>query len=176
MKRCRSYRVVLVGLVMLAGSSLHLSIVVAHGPESQGTYVTTKAVDLKRGPGQNYDAVRKFRKGTTFEIVGKEGGWLKVQLSEHDHHFGYIDQRSAVIKEQHEDIILKPAIPGAYFIAAPIIVRRGPGDTFAVVSKLPKGTKIVVIGMDGGWLRLASKRGDPPKYVERRTSPLEHAD
>lgn len=176
MKKRRDFRLVSVALIILAVSNVPLAIVLAHGPESKGTYVTTKAVDLKGGPDQTYETVRKFRKGTTFEIVGKEKGWLKVQLSEHDLHFGYLDERFAVVSEQHEEISLRPAIPGAYIITAPILVRRGPGDNFAAVSKLPKGTRIVVIGMDGDWLRIASKRGDPPAYVERRTTLLEHAD
>ena len=175
MKRWWRYQVV-VAILLLDGFALPPAIVTAHGPESQGTYVTTVPVDVKGGPGETYNTVRRFRKGTAFEIVGKEGGWLKVQLAEHNNHFGYVHERFAAIKDQHMDINLRPAIPGAYLIAAPIIVRRGPGDTFAVVSKLPKGTKIIVIGMDGDWLRLASKRGDPPAYVDRRATLLEHAD
>ena len=112
-------------LVILAVSIAPVAIGFAHGPESKGTYVTIKAVDLKEGPGQSYETVRKFRKGTTFEIVGKEKGWLKVQLSEHHLHFGYVDERFAVVKEQHERISPRPAIPGAYIITAPILVRRG---------------------------------------------------
>ena len=176
MKMRRAFRSVLVVLILLVVNSVPVTGVQAHGPESIGTYITTKAVELKEGPDQSYETVRKFRKGTTFEIVGKEKGWLKVQLSEHSLHFGYVDERFAVVTEQHEEISKRPAIPGAYITTVPIVVRRGPGDNFAVISYLPKGTQIVVIGMDGDWLRIASKRSDPPAYVLRRTTLLEHAD
>jgi N-acetylmuramoyl-L-alanine amidase len=167
---------VVVAILLLEGLGLSPGTVTAHGPESHGTYVTSVPVDVKGGPGETYGTIRKFRKGTAFEIVGKEGGWLKVQLAEHENYFGYVHERFAATKDQHMDINLRPAIPGTYMITAPISVRRGPGENFAVVSKLPKGTKIVVIGMEGDWLRIASKRGDPPAYVERKSTFLEHVD
>lgn len=176
MKKERDFRLLSIAIVVFAVCSVSPAIVVAHGPESIGTYITIKAVDLKEGPGQSYETVRKFRKGTTFEIVGKEKGWLKVQLSEHNLHFGYLEERFAVVREQLERISPRPAIPGAYIITVPIVVRRGPGENFAAISTLPKGTRIVVIGMDGDWLRIASKRGGPGSYVERKSTLLEHVD
>jgi len=151
----------------------------AHGLRSEGTYVTTGPVDVKAGPNEGYETVRRFRKGTTFEIVGKEGAWLKVQLAEHEARFGYVDNRFAAIKDhhvRHERINPRPAIPGTYLASKPINVRLGPGEEYAIVSTIPKGTKIIVVGREGEWLRIASRRGDPPSYVERRSTFLEPAD
>ncbi len=58
--------------------------VAAHGPPSQGIYVTIAIVDVKKGPGPEHETIRTFHKGKVFEIVGKQGRWLMVRLSEHD--------------------------------------------------------------------------------------------
>lgn len=184
---------VIVAILLLGALGLAPAIAMAHGRTSQGTYVTTDPVDVKAGPNEGYETVRTFRKGTTFEIVGAEGSWLKVSLAEHESRFGYIDKRFAVVKDQHVRINARspnpaltkgqttrinprPAIPGTYFTTKPINARLGPGEEYSIISTIPKGTKIVIVGMEGEWLRIASKRGDPPAYVKRRTTFVEPAD
>jgi uncharacterized protein YraI len=166
-----------VACLLAAGLGLSPAIVAAHGPKSEGTYVTTAPVEVKAGPADGYRTIRRFRQGTTFEIVGKEGAWLKVQLAEHGKHLGYIDQRLAAIKDHHvSDFSPRSAIPAAYVTTAPISVRQGPGEDFPIVATRPTGTNIVVIGLEGEWLRIASGHGSPPEYVSRRSTSVEHAD
>jgi uncharacterized protein YgiM (DUF1202 family) len=169
------------------------AIVGAHGVHSEGTYITTHAVDLRAGPDPSYESLRKFRKGTTFEIAGREGAWLKVKIAEHEDRVGYVDQRFAVLKDHHarshsrssisatdkdEDTRLhpRPAIPGTYLTTHPVAVRLGPGNDHAIVSTIPKGTKIIIVEREGEWLRIATSRGQPPAYVERRSTFLQPSD
>jgi uncharacterized protein YgiM (DUF1202 family) len=133
-------------------------------------------VAIKRGPGAGYETVRKFAKGTTFESVGSDGHWLKMRLSEHENHLGYIDQQFAVLRTKEHATESRSAIPGSYIIAASVNARSGPGNNYAVVSKMPKNTKIVVIGMEGNWLRIASNRGDLPVYIERKYALFQVSD
>ena len=166
----------MVAILLLGGLGLVPTVASPHGLRSEGTYVTTAQVDVKAGPDERYDTVRRFRKGTTFEAAGKHGTWLKVQLSEHEANFGYVDKRFAVIKDHHARIDPRPAIPGTYLTTKQIDVRLGPGNEHPIVATIPKGNKIIVVGREGDWLRIASRRGDPPVYVERKSTFVEPAD
>ena len=134
-----------------------------------------------------------FGKGTTFEIAGKEGAWLKVKMAEHEDRFGYVDQRSAVPKDHHmrtnsrspspltpkdqqARAHSRPAIPGTYLTTNPVDVRLGPSKDHSIVSTIPKGTKIIIVEREGEWLRIAARGVQPPAYVERRSTFLEPSD
>ena len=161
---------------LVAGTGAWPPAVTAHGPPSQGTYVTTAMVEVKRGPGPQYETIRTLAKGRTFEIVGKQGRWLQVRLSEHDRGDGYIDERFAVARKPDHDAQRRFPIPGSYLTTAPADVRIGPGEQHAIVSTIPAGTRIVVVGMEANWLRLAAKRGEPPGYIERGQGRLQPAE
>jgi len=45
-------------------------------------------------------------------------------------------------------------------------VRSGPGLHYPVVADLTKGTKITVVDNENGWLKVESKRGNKPGYVD----------
>jgi N-acetylmuramoyl-L-alanine amidase len=168
--------VALVVALLVAGVGAVPETVAAHGPPSQGIYVTTAVVDVKKGPGPQYETIRTLPKGKVFEIVGKQERWLMVRLSEHESTPGFVDDRFAVVKKPHDDPQRRFPIPGTYLTMTPMDVRVGPGEQHAVVATIPKGTRVVVVGLEAHWLRIASRHGDPPRYVDRSQARLQPAD
>jgi uncharacterized protein YraI len=162
--------------LLVAGVGAVPATVAAHGLPSQGTYVTTAIVDVKKGPGPQYETIRTLPKGKMFEIVGKQGHWLMLRPSEHEIASGYIEDRFAMAKKPQDDPQRKFPIPGTYLTTNPVDVRGGPGEQHAVVSTIPKGTRVVVVGMEANWLKIASKHGEPPRYIERSQGRLQPAD
>ena len=61
-----------------------------------------------------------------FEIVGKQGRWLMVRLSEHETTLRYVDNQVAVVKNLHDDAQRRFPIPGTYLTTTPVNVRGGP--------------------------------------------------
>ena len=59
-----------------------------------------------------------------------------------------------------------PAVEGRYEALADTQVRSGPGLHYPVVASISKGTKLNVVEEDKGWLKVESKRGNKPGYVE----------
>lgn len=132
------------------------------GAETTRPYVTTEDVKVRSGPGTRYKVIAEIRSNTKVNVAGREGGWLRI-VSRQGRPPGYIDQRFA-----------KPMAPeaerdrGAYKTTADISVREGPGLHYKAVAQIPKDTRVAVVGTEGDWLRVESKRGNPPGYIDRR--------
>jgi uncharacterized protein YgiM (DUF1202 family) len=164
----------LAGLLALAGPAVDRAL--AHGEPSQGIYETTVSVEVKKGPGATHETIRTFSKGKAFEVLGTQGRWLKVRLSEHDPDPGYIEARFAVPRKAGATSSTKLPIPGRYLTTTALDVRSGPGEQHPVVSRIAQGTTILIIGMEADWFKLASPRGEPPRYIHRRQAKLEPAN
>ncbi|MDP2601397.1 MAG: SH3 domain-containing protein, partial [Deltaproteobacteria bacterium] len=69
---------------------------------------------------------------------------------------------------------LAQATKGGYLTTAAVNLRSGPGTKYAVVTTLPKGIKVNVVGREGNWLKVESKQGNKPGYIsENYARPLE---
>lgn len=45
-------------------------------------------------------------------------------------------------------------------------VRSGPGTQFRTISEIGRDAKVQVVGRDGDWVLIVSKKGNPPGYIE----------
>src|SRR5918996_5839927 len=45
-------------------------------------------------------------------------------------------------------------------------VRTGPGPQFRTIGDIRRDAKVQVVGRDGDWVLIVSKRGNPPGYIE----------
>lgn len=132
----------------------------------EGPYMTTDDVPVRKGPGTNYEVVATIPKGIKVHVVGKEGYWLKVQ-SKHGNPPGYIDDRYARPLESQPQQSIQ-SVEGVYVTTAEVNLREGPGLHYRVLTTLPKDIRINVVGAQGNWLKVESKHGKPPGYVEKR--------
>lgn len=57
---------------------------------------------------------------------------------------------------------------GAYETNAEVPLREGPGNFHKIVTTLPKGIKIHVVGKEGFWLKVESKHGDKSGYIDEQ--------
>ncbi|MSP37338.1 MAG: hypothetical protein EXR70_02440 [Deltaproteobacteria bacterium] len=44
-------------------------------------------------------------------------------------------------------------------------VRAGPGPQFRVLADIPSDAKVIVVGRDGDWLLIVSKKGNAPGFI-----------
>ena len=133
-----------------------------------GTYITTADVSLRSGPGASYPVLTTLPKGIKIKVVGREGYWLKVE-SKHGDAPGYIDEQFAGPEGSTETSTTKPPqLTGAYRTLVDVDLRQGPGASYPVVARLPSGIKVNVVRAEGDWLRVESKHGGKPGYLERR--------
>ena len=134
-------------------------------------YTTTADVSLRSGPGMKYPVVTTLPKGTNINVVGREGYWLKVE-SKHGGQPGYVDEQFAQPVETTQAAapkITTTPVVGAYKTIKDVDLRQGPGAKYPMVAKIPSGIRVNVVRAEGDWLRVKSKRGAKPGYLEKRS-------
>jgi len=130
-------------------------------------YVTTADVELRKGPGAKYDIIRTIPRDTKIDVVGKKESWLKVQ-SKYGRETGYVDGQYARPVAGATTKSKTSLGPGAYVTTGEVNLREGPGTKYKVLRRIPKDTRINVVRIDGNWLRVESKKGNPSGYIDKR--------
>jgi uncharacterized protein YgiM (DUF1202 family) len=136
-----------------------------------GTYVTTADVKLRKGPGTNYQVVTTIPKDVNVNVVAKEGAWLRIE-SKHGGQPGYISEQYArpLAGQQFAQKKTSPqAIAGAYRTLRETELREAPALNSRVITRLPANIKLNVVRSEGDWLRVVSKHGGKPGYVQKQS-------
>ena len=139
---------------------------------TRGTYTTTADVPLRAGPGTNHPVITTLPKDIKINVVAKEGYWLKVE-SKHGGKSGYIDEKFARPESTAQTPPPKStttaSAAGAYRTLKDVDLRDGPGTKYKTVATLPAGIKVTVVRAEGDWLRVESKKGGKPGYLEKKS-------
>jgi uncharacterized protein YgiM (DUF1202 family) len=122
---------------------------------------------VRTGPGEQFRVIGDIKQNSRVQVVGRDGQWLLI-VSRKGNAPGYIfmDSATPAGDERGETEPSARPVRGMYEALGNTRVRSGPGLHHPVVAEVKKGTKIYVVGEDNGWLRVESKRGNPPGYVE----------
>jgi N-acetylmuramoyl-L-alanine amidase len=127
-------------------------------------YVTTEATKVRSGPGSQFRAIGEIGPNAKVQAVGRDGEWVLI-VSKKGNAPGYIDI-GAVKPSTGEEKEPAAVTEGKYEVLVDTQVRSGPGLQYPVVANIPKGIKINVTNEEKGWLKVESKQGNPPGYVE----------
>lgn len=145
----------------------------AHTALAQPTksYETTAEVPLREGPGNFHKVITTLPKGIKINVVSKEGNWLKVE-SKHGSKPGYIDDQfaraSSTATTPAAQSTVAANVAGPYRTLREQDLRESPSANARVVTRIPTDIKVNVTRAEGDWLRVESKRGGKPGYVEKR--------
>lgn len=154
-------------------------------PESPftGTFYSLGEVNIRKGPGTNFDVIRQLVENEKVEVVAKtENGWYR--LAEGGYVSGNLLSSEPVVpptptptpvptKEPTKEPTkaptkapTKPAEPtpapiketpftGVYYSVGEVNVRKGPGTDYDVLRKMTEGTKVHVIARtENDWFKL----------------------
>ena len=128
-------------------------------------YVTTANATVKSGPGPQFRTLAQIPQNAKVQVVGKDGDWVLI-VSKKGNAPGFIELAS--VKPSAGDEPESPAakVEGQFETLTGTQVRSGPGLNYPVVADIGKGTKINVVGEENGWLKVESKRGNKPGYID----------
>jgi uncharacterized protein YgiM (DUF1202 family) len=129
-------------------------------------YTTIDNTKLRAGPGPQFRAIAEIRRDAKVQVVGRDGDWVLV-VSKKGNPPGYIEMASIEssngVEKQESSA---PPVEGKYETLVDTRVHSGPGVHYPAVAEIKKGTKINVVDEEKGWLKVESKRGNKPGYVE----------
>lgn len=137
---------------------------------TKGAFTTTADVPLRSGPGNFHEVITTLPKDININVVGKEGFWLKVE-SKHGGKPGYIDERFAkplTAPQAAQTAASSNPIAGPYRTLKELDLREGPGTKYPTAARIPADVKVNVVRAEGEWLRVESKIGGKPGYVDKR--------
>jgi uncharacterized protein YgiM (DUF1202 family) len=134
--------------------------------EQTKVYVTTAATKVRSGPGTQFRTLADIGPDAKVNVVGRDGEWVLI-VSKKGNAPGYIETASVTpwTGESTKETV-QSGVEGRYEAIADTQVRSGPGLHYPVVASISKGTKLNVVEEDKGWLKVESKRGNKPGYVE----------
>lgn len=112
--------------------------------------VSSDSVNLRSGPGTNYDVKWEYGKGFPLQVVTKKGDWVKVSDFEKDSGWIYKPLLSPqghmivkVFKNQNKKVN----------------IRSGPGTKYRIVGKAYYGVVFQTIEQKNGWARIKHDTG-----------------
>ena len=131
---------------------------------SQNVIVTGEKVNLRSGPGTNYDILGQVVKGDKLGLISSEGDWFKIKTASGP--LGYI-AASLVQKEgtSAPEIPVKPPVveqqTGKFIqvISGSINVRSGAGTAFPEIAKINDNNSYSAIGQEGDWVKISLPDG-----------------
>jgi len=131
-------------------------------------YVTTANTQVKAGPGPQFRTIAQIPQNAKVQVVGRDGDWVLI-VSKKGNAPGFIELASvkpSTGEEQEAPAAPAAKVEGQYESLAGTQVRSGPGLHYPVVADIKKGTKLNVVAEENGWLKVESKRGNKPGYVD----------
>jgi uncharacterized protein YgiM (DUF1202 family) len=132
-------------------------------------YVTTENTKVRTGPGTQFRTIADVRQNSKVQVVGRDGDWVLI-VSKKGNAPGYIEMASvkpATGEEQETPVSpVERKSEGQYETVVDTQVRSGPGLRYPVVAQVKKGLKLNVVNEENGWLKVESKSGKPPGYVD----------
>lgn len=137
-------------------------------PELSGQirpYITTENTRVRTGPGPQFRAIAEIKRDAKVQVVGRQGDWVLI-VSKVGNPPGYIEIAAVKPGTEGEPETVSSPVEGKYETVADTQVRSGPALHYPPVAKIKKGTKINVVNEENGWLKVESKRGNQPGYVD----------
>jgi uncharacterized protein YgiM (DUF1202 family) len=131
-------------------------------------YVTVENTKVRSGPGPQFRGIADIPSDAKVNVVGRDGEWALI-VSKKGNAPGFIELATIKPGEGEAE---KPAfgeppqVEGKYEALADTQVRSGPGLHYPSLADIAKGTKLNVVSEEKGWLKVESKRGNKPGFVD----------
>ena len=131
-------------------------------------YVTVENTKVRSGPGPQFRGIADIPADAKVNVVGRDGEWALI-VSKKGNAPGFIELATIKPGEGEAE---KPAfgespqVEGKYEALADTQVRSGPGLHYPSLADITKGTKLNVVSEEKGWLKVESKRGNKPGFVD----------
>ncbi len=122
-------------------------------------------LNLRTGPGSEFQVVRRMGHGSAVEVLEVKGNWARVR-----HEFSGAQGwafRKHLVLDSRGSAVREVWSPGDGFLN----LRSGPGTDFHVLRKMFNGERVEILERKGNWVRVRHQSGTRgwtyEKYLKR---------
>lgn len=142
---------------------LCLVLAVAFGLCAAAEVVKTPAPDgsmnVRKGPGTNYEVVTWVKNGQAITVLETVGSWTKIRVNATGKE-GYMKSSSVKKEGEAQESVQSALVSVATrYVGSVVNVRKGPGTQYAVAFKTVQGAGLQVAGESGNWALIRASDG-----------------
>jgi N-acetylmuramoyl-L-alanine amidase len=133
-----------------------------HETEERFAVVNGNNVNIRSGPGTNYERLTQFNKGVTLKVLDQKDSWLQVELPSGGRGWiaGWLvdfpGTPTGTIPDQNTEpsgIYMPSGVNRSALVMKPLVnVRSGPGEHYPVLREVYYGYRLTIIGEENNWL------------------------
>lgn len=115
-----------------------------------GTLIVTADVNIRSGPGTEYDKIGEAKVGAVLSAIGRsdDGKWYLISTADGE---GYVNRRLVSVR----DYAQLTAAEGTLKVLRDVNLRVGPGTGYEVIALAEAGDTLTLTGTsDSGWYRI----------------------
>lgn len=139
-------RMLVMILCLIAGPGLWADTRVIHSPNDG-------FLNLRSGPGVEFRLLGRMIDGTSAEVTGRNGNWLRLR------------HETGAVGWGHSDYLRPKQLERGmmHFVNSPkdgyLNLRRGPGENFGIKKKMLHASAVTVLARKGNWIKIADDKG-----------------
>ncbi|WP_271751955.1 stage II sporulation protein P [Cohnella sp. JJ-181] len=130
--------------------------------KSSQTYArsTVDRLNVRTAPKLTASVIQMIGKSGSYEVLDKQGEWLKIQLSEKKSGWVFADYIKQTTADAKPAVIQASAKPAVVRITDVTNLRRGPSTDEDIVGKAQPGETYTILSQKGDWYRISlGKKG-----------------
>lgn len=109
-------------------------------------------LNLRTGPGTQYNIIRKMFNGSSVEVLERSGGWVRVR------------HQSGAVGWAFRQYLVRPEASGNWrTVYSPgdgyLNLRTGPGTKYQIIMPMYNGERVKVLDRNGNWLKVRHESG-----------------
>ncbi len=121
------------------------------------TVVGGTTINVRTGPGTNYDRIAMVAAGKRVAVLGSDNGWYKIAF---DGRIGYIKSDylerdgSAPAAQPQPQPVVDASVGNATVTGGTINVRTGPSTDYSRIAQVGSGKRVTLLAAVNGWYKM----------------------
>jgi len=119
-------------------------------------------LNLRSGPGKDYDVVGYVNHGDEVQVLKKSGEWSRVKTEDGD---------KGWIKTKYIDGTTKSLGSGTKTVktsGGSLNLRSGPGTSYGVKGQVANGAKVKVLNTEGSWVKITVQSSGKTGWIQEK--------
>lgn len=111
--------------------------------------VKSTTLNVRSGPGLDYDVIQQIHNGSSYTILSKKDSWIEISLN---------DQKNGWVADWLVDVTAEPAQSVAQLHLESTVdilnVRSGPSTNYKIIDKISTGRSYPLLEASGEWSKI----------------------